>query len=209
MGGADKAFLTLGGETLLVRTIARARAQVGDLVVNANGDLARYAEFGLPVVADAIPGYLGPIAGILAGFEWMRANRPDAQWLASFACDCPFFPVDVAGRLIEAAEREAVPVAVAASAGRHHPVFAVWRADLPVSAEGVLLQRGLRKMDDFVALFPSTRVEFAVEAVDPFFNINAPEDLARAEAMLAKASYAPADAGALGGPVIPRSGPRT
>jgi molybdopterin-guanine dinucleotide biosynthesis protein A len=184
MGGADKAFLTLAGETLLTRTIARARAQVGDLVINANGDSARYAEFGLPVIPDVIGGFLGPSAGILSGLEWMRANRPQAKWLASFACDCPFFPFDLVARLQAQAEQDAVPVAVAASGERHHPVFAVWRADLPVTAEGVLRDSGLRKMDDFVALFASTRVEFATDRIDPFFNINTPDELARAEGML-------------------------
>jgi molybdopterin-guanine dinucleotide biosynthesis protein A len=185
MGGADKAFLTLGGETLLARTIARARPQAGALVINANGEPERYAEFGLPVVPDVIGGFLGPIAGIVSGLEWMRANRPDAKWLASFACDCPFFPLDLVGRLVAQAEREGVSVAVAASGGRHHPVFAVWRADLPVSAEGALREQGLRKMDDFVACFANTRVEFEVGAVDPFFNINTRDDLVRAETMLA------------------------
>jgi molybdopterin-guanine dinucleotide biosynthesis protein A len=188
MGGVDKAFLTLGGETLLGRTIARARPQVSGLVINANSDPTRYAEFLLPTVPDSIGGYLGPIAGILSGLEWLRANRPDAKWLASFACDCPFFPLDLEERLIAAATHEGASVALAASGGRHHPVFAVWRADLPVTSEGVLRDQGLRKMDDFVALFPNTRVEFAADPIDPFFNINTPDDLARAEAMLARSS---------------------
>jgi molybdopterin-guanine dinucleotide biosynthesis protein A len=184
MGGADKAFLTLGGETLLARTIARAEPQIGELLINANGDLARYGGFGWPVIADRIGGFLGPLAGILSGFEWMRAHRPEAQWLASFACDCPFFPLDLVARLIAQAESETASVAVAASGGGHHPVFAVWRADLAVTSESVLRDQALRKMDDFVALFASTRVEFKADPIDPFFNINTPDDLARAEEML-------------------------
>jgi molybdopterin-guanine dinucleotide biosynthesis protein A len=186
MGGTDKALLMLGGETLIARTAARAKTQVGQLLINANGDPSRFASFGSPVIADRISGFLGPLAGILSGLEWMRTNRPKANWLATFSCDCPFFPRDLVERLIAKAQRESVSVAVAASGGRHHPVFAVWRADLPVTAQSVLNDQGLRKMDDFVARFSNTRLNFPSEPVDPFFNINMPDDLARAETLLAK-----------------------
>lgn len=187
MGGADKAFLTLGGDTLIARTIARAKPQVGELLVNANGDPARFAGFGLPVIADCIDGFLGPLAGILSAFEWMRANRPEARWLASFACDCPFFPRDMVERLIAKAQSDNALAAIAASGGRHHPVFAVWSADILTTAQSALSDQGLRKMDDFVALFPNTRVTFASDPLDPFFNINTPDDLARAESQIAQA----------------------
>ena len=185
MGGADKAHLTLGGETLLERALERAAPQVGELLINANGDPSRYAGFGCEIVPDRIGGFLGPLAGILAGLEWMRANRTDARWLASFACDCPFFPRDMVERLIAKAETEGALVAVAMNGERHHPVFAVWRADLPATSESVLRDEGLRKMDDFIARLPSTRLAFPSEPVDPFFNINTPGDLARAEALIA------------------------
>jgi molybdopterin-guanine dinucleotide biosynthesis protein A len=184
MGGADKAFLKLGGETLIARAIARARPQADELMINANGDLKRFDGLGYEVIADRIGGFLGPLAGILSGFEWMRANRPNARWLASFACDCPFFPADMVKRLVAEAQVRDVPIAIAASGERHHPVFAVWSASLPVTSESVLHGEGLRKMDDFVARFPNTRVVFPSAPVDPFFNINAPDDLVRAEKIL-------------------------
>ncbi len=184
LGGQDKAFLTLGEETLLVRAIARAKPQVGELLINANGDLSRFAPFGLPVIEDRIGGFLGPLAGIVSGLEWIRENRPHARWLASFACDCPFFPLDMVEHLIAKAESESASVAIAASHGRHHPVFAAWSAGLSVTSENVLCDQGLRKMDDFVARFPNTRVQFPADPADPFFNINTPDDLARAEALL-------------------------
>ena len=186
MGGADKAFLKLGGETLIARTIARAKPQVGELLINANGDPSRFADFGLPVIADSIGGFLGPLAGILSGLDWMRANRPKARWLATFACDCPFFPRDMVDRLIAHAQSENASVAVAASGGRHHPVFAVWRAGIPATSQSVLNDQALRKMDDFIARLPSSRVVFPADPIDPFFNINTPDDLARAETLLAK-----------------------
>jgi len=184
MGGADKAFLKLGGETLIERAIARARPQVDELIINANGDLKRFDALGCEVIPDRIGGFLGPLAGILSGFEWMQANRSDARWLASFACDCPFFPTDMVQRLIAEAQSRDVQIAIAASGERHHPVFAVWSAKLPVTSESVLRGQGLRKMDDFVARFPSTSVVFPSAPVDPFLNINTQDDLARAEEIL-------------------------
>jgi molybdopterin-guanine dinucleotide biosynthesis protein A len=181
MGGADKALIPLGGTTLIERAIARASVQVADLIINANGDPARFAHLGLAVVADRVPGFAGPLAGLLAAFEWMRANRPRARWLASFACDCPFFPMDMVARLIEKARRENARVAVAASGQQHHPVFAVWSAEITSTSEDVLVRGGFRKMDDFVAALPNVRVSFAADPIDPFLNINTPEQLARAE----------------------------
>ena len=181
MGGVDKALIPLGGTTLIERAVARASVQVADLIINANGDPKRFAHLGLPVVPDSVGGFVGPIAGVLAGFGWMRANRPTARWLASFACDCPFFPTDMVERLIAKASGDGVKVAIAESGSQHHPVFAVWSADLSVSAEDVLVKRGLRKMDDFVALFPNVRGRFENDPIDPFANINTPEELAFAE----------------------------
>jgi molybdenum cofactor guanylyltransferase len=184
MGGADKALLKLAGKTLLERALERAEPQVGELLINANGDLSRFTVFH-KVIADSIAGFLGPLAGILSGLDWVRSNRHSARWLASFACDCPFFPRDMVQKLIASAEDSRAKIAVAASGKRHHPVFAVWSADLPASSEGVLQEGGLRKMDDFVALFPNIRVPFAIGRVDPFFNINTQADLAEAEALMA------------------------
>ena len=185
MGGVDKTFVKLGGEALIARAMARASLQVGELLINANGDPSRFAKFGVPVFSDSIDGFLGPVAGILAGLEWMREHRPDARWLASFACDCPFFPHDMVERLIDKAQSENALVAVAASGEQHHPVFAVWNASIPATSQGVLKDQDMRKMDNFVACFANTRVLFPSEPIDPFFNINTPDDLQRAEMLLA------------------------
>jgi molybdopterin-guanine dinucleotide biosynthesis protein A len=181
MGGVDKALIPLGGTTLIERAIARASVQVTDLIINANGDPKRFAHLGLPVVPDPVGGFVGPIAGILAGFGWIRANRSKARWLASFACDCPFLPLDMVERLIAKAREGKVQVAVAESGSQHHPVFAVWSAEISATPEDVLVKRGLRKMDDFVALFPNVRVRFENDPIDPFANINTAEELAFAE----------------------------
>jgi len=182
MGGGDKALIPLAGTTLIERAVARASVQVEDLVINANGDPTRFAHLKLPVIADRVPGFVGPLAGILAALEWMRANRPKARWLASFACDCPFFPMDMVARLIEAARNARATVAVAeSSGGQHHPVFAVWSANISATSDDVLVGGNFRKMDDWIATFPNVRARFAAEPIDPFLNINTPEELARAE----------------------------
>jgi molybdopterin-guanine dinucleotide biosynthesis protein A len=181
MGGVEKALIPLGGTTLIGRAVARASVQVPDLIINANGDLHRFAHLGLPVVPDRVGGFVGPLAGILAGFEWMRSERPKARWLASFACDCPFFPMDMVERLVEKARAEKAKIAVAESGSQHHPVFAVWSAGITASSEDVLVEGGFRKMDDFIATLPNVRVRFEADPIDPFVNINTPEDLALAE----------------------------
>jgi molybdenum cofactor guanylyltransferase len=181
MGGVDKALIPLGGTRLIERAIARASVQVADLIINANGDARRFASLGLPVVPDRVGGFAGPIAGILAGFEWMRKERPKARWLASFSCDTPFFPMDMVARLIEKGQSEKAKVAVAESGSRLHHVFAVWSAEISVSSEEILVQRSLRRVGDFIATFPNTSVSFDAHPIDPFVNINTPEELARAE----------------------------
>jgi len=186
MGGGDKALIKLGGDTLLARAIARAKPQVQDLILNANGDPARFAAYGLPVIADRVQGFLGPLAGILAGFEWMRANRPGARWLASFACDTPFFPTDLVSRLVKLADDTASWVAVAETAGQEHYIFAVWSAKIAETSESVLVKGGHRKMENWIATFPHRSLSFPVETVDPFMNVNTPDELAFAEDLIAQ-----------------------
>jgi len=178
--GGDKPLIPFRGRPLMAHAIERARPQVDELLINAN-DPARYHAFGYEVLPDHIGGFLGPLAGVLAGLDWMHANRKDAQWLASFACDAPFFPNEMVKRLIAAAEEKSTAIAVAASGAQHHPVFAVWSAALGATSEEALKEGASRKMDDFIALYPNVRVAFPVGAVDPFFNINTPEDLVNAE----------------------------
>ena len=180
MGGGDKCLLPLGGKPLLAHAIARARPQVSLLLLNANGDPARFARFGLPVVADPVPGFAGPLAGILAGMAWLRANRPDISWIASFATDTPFFPRDLVARLFAAVDEQGADLACAASNGRAHPVFGLWPTRLHAPLARFLLEEGGRKIDAFTARYRLAVAEFAGSAPDPFFNINMPEDLEHA-----------------------------
>jgi molybdopterin-guanine dinucleotide biosynthesis protein A len=184
MGGGDKALMKLGGETLLARIVARVRPQVGPLVLNANGDPARFAGFGLPIASDVIEGYAGPLAGVLTGLEWARVHAPDCDYVASFACDAPFMPRDLVARLAAAMERENAEMACATSGGREHPVFALWPVRLAAALRRAVVQEGVRKVDEWTGRYRLARADFPTDPVDPFFNVNAPGDMAAAEALL-------------------------
>jgi molybdopterin-guanine dinucleotide biosynthesis protein A len=185
MGGADKALLEFGSEKLIERAIKRAQPQTSELLINTNSDSNDYRTLGPEILPDRVGGFLGPLAGIFSGLDWVRENRPNARWLATFACDCPFFPLDFVERLIAGAESKGASIAYAASGERHHPVFAVWSTAIADTSESALTKDGFRKVDDFIARHPSTSVMFEFAPHDPFFNVNAPEDLARAEALMA------------------------
>ncbi|HVH77590.1 MAG TPA: molybdenum cofactor guanylyltransferase MobA [Stellaceae bacterium] len=184
MGGGDKTLRVLGGRPILERVVERLRPQVAALVVNANGDPARFAEFGLPVVADSVPGFAGPLAGILAGLDWAAAERPDCEAIVSVATDAPFIPGDLVARLVAGARDAGAPLACAASAGRAHPVFGLWPVRLRADLRHALVEEGVRKVDLFTARYGLATVSFVAEPVDPFFNANEPRDLAAAEALL-------------------------
>jgi molybdenum cofactor guanylyltransferase len=185
MGGGDKCLRALGGKPILARIIERARPQVQALVLNANGDPARFASFGLPVVADSVEGFVGPLGGILAGLDWSAANLPHCRWVASFAGDAPFLPTDLVARFLAAAEREGADLAVATSGGQAHPVFGLWRVDLREDLRRALVEEQIYKVDRWTARYKLAAVEFPATPVDPFFNANRPEDLAEAERLLA------------------------
>lgn len=186
MGGGDKNLRLLGGRPVLAHVIERAKPQVDALVLNANGDPQRFASFGLPVIADSITGFAGPLAGVLAGLDWAAKNLPEAELVASFATDAPFFPRDLVSRLAVALEEGGFDLACAQSNGQAHPVFGLW----PVSLREALreaLASGMRKVDRWTAGYKLVEVEFLAEPVDPFFNANRPEDLAEAERLVALA----------------------
>ena len=184
MGGGDKALRQLGGVTLLERVAARLRPQVAALVLNANGDPARFAGFELPVVADSIPGFAGPLAGVLAGLDWAAAHRPDCAFVASVATDAPFFPPDLVSRLSRALSAGGADLACAASAGRAHPVFGLWPVRLREDLRRAVVEDGIRKVDQWTAHHRLVTVPFPDRPVDPFYNANRPEDLEAAAEML-------------------------
>lgn len=181
MGGGDKPMRTIGGRTILERVITRLSPQCSGLILNANGDPARFAAFGLQVIADDVPGFPGPLAGILAALDWTAANRPEIEWVLSAAGDCPFLPRDLVARLHEARERESAQLAVAASGDQSHPVIGLWGVALRHELRHALVVEDLRKIDRWTARYPLTTVTWPTEPLDPFFNANTVEDIAEAE----------------------------
>lgn len=187
MGGGDKPLRTLGGKPILDHVVARARPQVRSLLLNVNGDPARFASYGLPMAGDVIKGHAGPLAGILTGMEWARKTHPEAKWLASFATDAPFFPATLVQDLRRAAEAEGAEIACAQSGERTHPVFALWSVALADDLRAAMIGEDMRKIDAWTARYRIVHVDFPTDPFDPFFNINKPENLAEAEALFAEA----------------------
>jgi len=185
MGGGDKSLRELGGQTILSRVIARARPQVEALCLNANGDPSRFHSFGLPVVADSVEGFAGPLAGILAGMDWAAKHDPSFTHVASFATDAPFFPADLVEELVRKTEREQADMACAASGGREHPVFGLWPLRLREELRAAMVGEGIRKVDAWTSRYRHAVVTWPDRPIDPFFNANAPEDLAHAERLIA------------------------
>ena len=185
MGGGDKCLQTLGGETLLARLVTTLRPQVSALVLNANGDPARFAAHDVPVAADVVEGFAGPLAGVLTGLIWARDHAPGCRWVVSVACDAPFAPHDLAARLRTAVEEEGADMACAESNGRDHPVFGLWPVALADELRHALVEEDIRKVDRWTGRYRLARAEWPADPVDPFFNINRPDDLAAAEELLA------------------------
>lgn len=177
MGGGDKGLLQLGAGTILDSVIARFEPQVAELALNANGDAARFTGLGLPVIADSIDGFAGPLSGVLAGMDWARARG--ATHVVSAAADTPFFPCDLVPRLLLASEGSGL--ALAASPSGRQPTFGIWPVDLADDLRAAL-QGGLRKVVQWTQAHGAGTAAFPDDAA--FFNVNTPDDLAQAEAML-------------------------
>ncbi|HRK19436.1 MAG TPA: molybdenum cofactor guanylyltransferase MobA [Hyphomicrobiaceae bacterium] len=192
---ADKALLQLGGETMLDRVLRRIKPQVSHVVLNANGDPARFAALRVPVIPDPVGGYVGPLAGILAGMRWARANDPRTTHIVTVSSDVPFLPLDLVTRLATVAAGRPDAVVLAASSGETHSVIGCW----PVAHEADLAARlaaGDRKVVDWARRHGVETVSFRPVRigrtdVDPFFNANTPDELAEARRIVEGDTYAP------------------
>jgi molybdenum cofactor guanylyltransferase len=185
MGGGDKPMRQIAGRTILDRVIARLAPQCDGLIINANGDPARFATFGLPVVADSVADFPGPLAGILAALDWAAANRPDVSLVLSAAADCPFLPRDLVARLHQALMEENAQLAVAASEGQSHPVIGLWGVALRDELRHSLIVEDIRKIDRWTARYRLATVAWPTTPLDPFFNANTVEDIAEADRLAA------------------------
>lgn len=180
MGGGDKALIEIGGRAILDRVLEIMTPQCDGIILNANGDPSRFARFGLPVVPDDIPDFAGPLAGILAGLDWAAANRPDLAWMVSVPGDCPFLPSDLVARLHAARIAADTPLACAKSGDWRHPVAGLWPVALRADLRRALVDEDLHKIEVWTARHGIAIAEWPDRPVDPFFNVNTPEDRARA-----------------------------
>jgi molybdenum cofactor guanylyltransferase len=186
MGGGDKARITIGGVTILQRVVACLKPQCTGLVINANGDPERFADTKLPVVSDNVPDFAGPLAGILAGLDWTALHMPECEWLASVPGDCPFLPNDLVTRLHAARTADGAPLACARSGEWRHPVIGLWPLALRDDLRRAIVTEGLRKIEIWTARHGVAVADWPVEPVDPFFNVNTPEDAAQAQTIAAR-----------------------
>jgi molybdopterin-guanine dinucleotide biosynthesis protein A len=186
MGGGDKALLDIGATTILARVLDRLGPQCSRIALNANGDPARFAFTGLPVVLDNVPGFAGPLAGILAGLDWAAAHAPETAFIASVPGDCPFLPRDLLARLHAARIAAGTPLACARSGEWRHPVVGLWPVGLRADLRKALVEEGLRKIEVWTARHGVAIAEWPDQPVDPFFNVNTPEDVARAQSIAAQ-----------------------
>ncbi len=189
MGGPEKSRLQLAGKSLLEHVLDRVRPQVDILLLNANGDPGRFADCQLPVIADVIPGFAGPLAGVLTGMEWVRDNHPQCSWLVSVAADTPFLPSDLVARLMSETRRAGALLACAVSNGRTHPVCGLWPVSLADELRRAMIEDNMRKIGAWAAQYEGIGVEWDSRNGDPFLNINRPKDLDAAEHRLAENNH--------------------
>jgi molybdopterin-guanine dinucleotide biosynthesis protein A len=183
MGGVDKPLIEIGGAPILEHLIRRLAPQCSRLALNANGDPERFAGFGLPILADDVASFAGPLAGVLAGLDRAAASHPDVSLALSVPADTPFVPRDLVARLAAARAAEGAEIAVACSGGRTHHAVALWPVALREALRHALIDEDLRKVSAFIARYSTVFVEWPVEPYDPFFNVNRPEDVDTAEAI--------------------------
>jgi molybdenum cofactor guanylyltransferase len=181
MGGGDKARIRIGGVTILGRVLACLQPQCSQIIINANGDLTRFADTGLPVVPDSVPDFAGPLAGILAGLDWAAEHAPDVADVVSVPGDCPFLPVDLVERLETARKAAELPLACARSGDWRHPVVGLWPVALRGDLRRALVDEHLHKIEIWTARHGIAIADWPPTPVDPFFNVNTPADAAEAD----------------------------
>lgn len=188
MGGGDKARIEIGGISILDRVLATLSGQTTDIIINANGDPKRFADTGLEVVPDNVAGFAGPLAGILTGLDWLAAQDNGVEWLVSVPGDCPFLPENLVERLHIARRKmgAGVPLACARSGEWRHPVVGLWPLTLRADLRKALVDEDLRKIEVWTARHGVAIADWPDQPIDPFFNVNTPEDAALAEQVAAQ-----------------------
>jgi molybdenum cofactor guanylyltransferase len=184
MGGGDKCLKLLAGRPILAHVLERLDGQAERILLNANGDPARFASWHVPIAADVVAGFGGPLVGVLTALEWAATHAPGITDVVSVPADGPFLPRDLVHRLVEARAAAGAMLAQAASNGRSNPVVGLWPVALAAELRHAVVEEGIAKVDAWTARYKLATVDFETTAYDPFFNANTPEDLAEAERLL-------------------------
>jgi molybdopterin-guanine dinucleotide biosynthesis protein A len=180
MGGREKALLELDSKPVILHVIEQFEPQVDQLVINANGEPARFSEFGLEVVPDVLTSLTTPLAGLHAALQF--AKSVEANVLVTVPSDTPFLPFNLAAKLLE--NTMASGAAIAASGGQEHYIIGAWKTELLDDLERAIAKDNLFRVKDWAQRELAQKVEWPVEPFDPFFNVNTPEDLLRAQHIL-------------------------
>ena len=181
MGGGIKSLKNFNNKTILERIIERSINQVSKLIINSNIINNSLQKYKLPIISDAIQGYLGPLAGIHASLNWTRINNPKHKWVITLAGDSPFFPKNIVNLLYEKAVKEDSKIVLAKSYNRNHPIFGIWHTSLEKDLEISILNKKIRKIEQWATKHNFNTINFNDKEYDPFFNINTQEDLIKAE----------------------------
>jgi molybdenum cofactor guanylyltransferase len=184
MGGGDKCLKLLAGQPILAHVLERLDGQAERILLNANGDVTRFASWGLPVAADVVTGFGGPLVGVLTALEWAATHTPEITDVVSVPGDGPFLPRNLVRRLVEARIGADAVLAQAASNGRPNPVVGLWPVALAAELRHAVVVEGIAKVDAWTARYSLATVDFEAAQLDPFFNANTQEDLTEAERLL-------------------------
>ena len=184
MNGIDKALMEINEKTLLSIAINKATQQTKYIVLNSNRDPSIFKNYNIKVIKDTISNHPGPLAGVLSGIEWFYKNNKKIKWVVSLPVDSPFFPNNLIKKLYETVVKSKKLIGVSSSNGRNHPVFSIWHISLMQPLQEAL-NNNIRKIDLFTQPYNPAVVDFS-SSVDPFFNINTPEDLKNANNLFTK-----------------------
>jgi molybdenum cofactor guanylyltransferase len=185
MGGGDKCLKPLAGRPILAHVLERLDGQAERILLNANGDVTRFASWGVPVATDVVTGFGGPLVGVLTALEWAATHTPEITDVVSVPADGPFLPRDLVRRLVAARTEADAVLTQAASNGRPNPVVGLWPVTLAAELRRAVVEAGIAKVDSWTARYRLATADFDAAPIDPFFNANTPEDLAKAEQLLA------------------------
>jgi len=175
--GKDKLFLELNNKKLIEHTIDKVKKYLKKIIIITNQDNEFFFKNNLTTVKDCIEGQLGPLVGILTAMKWAKENLNKCSWIATFPCDTPFFPESIIESFIEESEKKESLILCASSHGRKHNIFGLWSLDLYDKLKDDLINKKVRKVQDWTEKNKIKNLEFKFKDYDPFFNINTEEDL--------------------------------